>query len=180
MPFTIVAPRVRLRHLRDDEAERAARLHRRGARTGLIDEEVWVIEADMDDMETEYMGAVADGCAQAGALDVLYFPVQMKKGRVGHAPFRRSPSACPRRPHRDGLQGDDDLRRCRLRPEFRTVLCEKEEIARDVLRPGHGEERATTDRAAGEDPRGIRRGQADRRRAGMPYRSLLDALKKEL
>ena len=26
-----------------------------------IDEEVWVIEADMDDMETEYIGVVAAG-----------------------------------------------------------------------------------------------------------------------
>ena len=47
------------------------------------DEEVWVIETDVDDAEMEYMGAVAERIKMAGALDVLYFPVYMKKGRVG-------------------------------------------------------------------------------------------------
>jgi uncharacterized protein (TIGR00299 family) protein len=47
------------------------------------DEEVWVIEADLDDMETEYMGACAERLRKEGALDVLYFPVHMKKGRIG-------------------------------------------------------------------------------------------------
>jgi hypothetical protein len=49
----------------------------------VCDEEVWVIECDLDDMETEYMGAVADRIRNGGALDVLYFPVFMKKGRPG-------------------------------------------------------------------------------------------------
>ncbi len=47
------------------------------------DEEVWVIETDLDDMEMEYMGAVAGRIRSAGALDVLFFPVSMKKGRMG-------------------------------------------------------------------------------------------------
>ncbi len=47
------------------------------------DHEVKVIEADIDDMEMEYMGAVADRLRAAGALDVLFFPVSMKKGRTG-------------------------------------------------------------------------------------------------
>jgi pyridinium-3,5-bisthiocarboxylic acid mononucleotide nickel chelatase len=47
------------------------------------EEEVWVIESDIDDMDMEYVGAVADQIRQAGALDVLYFPVYMKKGRMG-------------------------------------------------------------------------------------------------
>jgi pyridinium-3,5-bisthiocarboxylic acid mononucleotide nickel chelatase len=47
------------------------------------DEEVWVIECDLDDMEMEYMGAVADRIRRNGARDVLYFPVFMKKGRPG-------------------------------------------------------------------------------------------------
>jgi uncharacterized protein (TIGR00299 family) protein len=47
------------------------------------DQEVEVIEADLDDMEMEYMGAVADRLRAAGALDVLFFPVSMKKGRMG-------------------------------------------------------------------------------------------------
>ncbi len=47
------------------------------------DHEVEVIEADIDDMEMEYMGAVADRLRAVGALDVLFFPVSMKKGRMG-------------------------------------------------------------------------------------------------
>jgi hypothetical protein len=46
-------------------------------------EEVWLVEADIDDAEMEYVGAVADLIRAAGALDVLYYPVYMKKGRVG-------------------------------------------------------------------------------------------------
>ena len=47
------------------------------------DEEVWVIEVDLDDMEMEYIGASAERMRAEGALDVLYFPVYMKKGRIG-------------------------------------------------------------------------------------------------
>jgi len=47
------------------------------------DEEVWLIEADLDDMEMEYSGAVAERIRKEGALDALYFPVYMKKGRLG-------------------------------------------------------------------------------------------------
>jgi pyridinium-3,5-bisthiocarboxylic acid mononucleotide nickel chelatase len=47
------------------------------------DEEVWVVECDLDDMEMEYVGAVADRIRGNGALDVLHFPVFMKKGRPG-------------------------------------------------------------------------------------------------
>ena len=47
------------------------------------DEEVWVIEADLDDMEMEYIGASAERMRAEGALDVLYFPIYMKKGRIG-------------------------------------------------------------------------------------------------
>ena len=49
----------------------------------LYEEEVWVIESDIDDMEMEYLGAISDKIREAGALDVLYFPVYMKKGRIG-------------------------------------------------------------------------------------------------
>lgn len=47
------------------------------------DDEVWLLEADVDDMNMEYLGAVADRIRMGGALDVLYFPVYMKKGRIG-------------------------------------------------------------------------------------------------
>lgn len=49
----------------------------------IYDEEIWVIESDIDDMDMEYVGAIADKIRQEGALDVLYFPVYMKKGRIG-------------------------------------------------------------------------------------------------
>jgi len=42
------------------------------------DEEVWVIETDMDDMASSTM--VQRGTASgAGALDVHYFPVHMRR-----------------------------------------------------------------------------------------------------
>jgi pyridinium-3,5-bisthiocarboxylic acid mononucleotide nickel chelatase len=47
------------------------------------EEDVRVIETDIDDMEMEYIGAIANRLRNAGALDVLYFPVYMKKGRIG-------------------------------------------------------------------------------------------------
>jgi len=47
------------------------------------EEEVWLLEVDLDDMNMEYLGAVAERIRDTGALDVLYFPVYMKKGRIG-------------------------------------------------------------------------------------------------
>ena len=47
------------------------------------EEEVWLLEVDLDDMDMEYLGAVAERIRGKGALDVLYFPVNMKKGRIG-------------------------------------------------------------------------------------------------
>ncbi len=34
-------------------------------------------------MDMEYLGVVAERIRTRGALDVLYFPVYMKKGRIG-------------------------------------------------------------------------------------------------
>ena len=47
------------------------------------DEEVLLIETDIDDMEMEYLGAVVERIRSAGAIDVVHFPVSMKKGRTG-------------------------------------------------------------------------------------------------
>jgi pyridinium-3,5-bisthiocarboxylic acid mononucleotide nickel chelatase len=47
------------------------------------EEEVWLIEVDLDDMDMEYLGTIAERIRGKGALDVLYFPVYMKKGRIG-------------------------------------------------------------------------------------------------
>lgn len=48
-----------------------------------VSEEVFVVETDLDDMEMEYVGAVADRLRKAGAKDVVYFPINTKKGRIG-------------------------------------------------------------------------------------------------
>jgi pyridinium-3,5-bisthiocarboxylic acid mononucleotide nickel chelatase len=47
------------------------------------DQEVCIVEADIDDMDMEYAGAVLDRIRDTGARDVLHFPVSMKKGRTG-------------------------------------------------------------------------------------------------
>jgi pyridinium-3,5-bisthiocarboxylic acid mononucleotide nickel chelatase len=44
---------------------------------------VAVIEAEIDDMTPQLFGAVMDALLTAGALDVFYTPVQMKKNRPG-------------------------------------------------------------------------------------------------
>jgi uncharacterized protein (TIGR00299 family) protein len=46
--------------------------------------EVAVIETNVDDMTPQNIGYVTDRLLEAGALDVLTIPVQMKKGRPGH------------------------------------------------------------------------------------------------
>src|SRR3972149_2040912 len=44
---------------------------------------VTVIECEIDDMNPQIFGAVSDFLYAAGALEVFYLPVQMKKGRPG-------------------------------------------------------------------------------------------------
>jgi uncharacterized protein (TIGR00299 family) protein len=44
---------------------------------------VVVIEADIDDMNPQIFGVVMDSLLAAGALDVFYTPIQMKKNRPG-------------------------------------------------------------------------------------------------
>ncbi|MBP8625528.1 MAG: nickel pincer cofactor biosynthesis protein LarC [Syntrophorhabdales bacterium] len=46
-------------------------------------DDIWVIETDIDDMDMEYLGAAVDRIRGAGAIDCLFFPVYMKKGRLG-------------------------------------------------------------------------------------------------
>ncbi|MCX7965224.1 MAG: nickel pincer cofactor biosynthesis protein LarC [Syntrophorhabdaceae bacterium] len=46
-------------------------------------EDIWIIETDIDDMDLEYIGAVVDRIRKAGAIDCVFFPVYMKKGRLG-------------------------------------------------------------------------------------------------
>jgi uncharacterized protein (TIGR00299 family) protein len=47
-------------------------------------DEVIVMEANIDDMTPQNLGYVTDRLLEAGALDVIVIPVQMKKSRPGH------------------------------------------------------------------------------------------------
>jgi len=46
-------------------------------------ERVTVIECEIDDMNPQLFGVAMDGLYAAGALEVFYIPVQMKKNRPG-------------------------------------------------------------------------------------------------
>jgi hypothetical protein len=50
---------------------------------GLQAEQVSVIECEIDDMNPQIFGVVMDRLYEAGALEVFYVPVQMKKNRPG-------------------------------------------------------------------------------------------------
>jgi uncharacterized protein (TIGR00299 family) protein len=142
-------------------------------------EEVWVIEADMDDLEMEYMGAVADRIRSVGALDVLYFPVYMKKGRVGLR-LSVTTSAALLEDVVESVFKETTTFGLRLRRELRRVL-RREEIVRETslgtvrIKRGydqHGPLMKT--HIEFEDVRKI----ADEK--GLPYRVILESLKKEL
>jgi hypothetical protein len=143
------------------------------------DEEVWLIEADMDDMETEYMGAVADRLRAAGALDVLYFPVQMKKGRSGVRLSVLTP-ATRIGAITEATFSETSTFGLRMRQEHRTVLDRKEEVMQTSFGPvrvkrgydRHG--RPVKTHIEFEEVKRI----ADELKK--PYRELLEALKKEL
>ncbi|MGH7474721.1 MAG: nickel pincer cofactor biosynthesis protein LarC [Longimicrobiales bacterium] len=46
-------------------------------------ETVYVVQADLDDLSPEYVPGAQDSLLQAGALDAVFGPVNMKKGRPG-------------------------------------------------------------------------------------------------
>lgn len=54
-----------------------------GAGFGRPDSRVVVLECEIDDMNPQIFGVVMDRLYAAGALDVFYVPVQMKKNRPG-------------------------------------------------------------------------------------------------
>ena len=72
-----VTPNV-LRVLIGEETARLAEARR--ARSG---DRVTVIECEIDDMNPQIFGLVMDRLYAAGALEVFYIPVQMKKNRPG-------------------------------------------------------------------------------------------------
>jgi len=51
--------------------------------TKSVDESVVQIECEIDDMNPQLFGPLMDRLGEAGALDVFYAPVQMKKNRPG-------------------------------------------------------------------------------------------------
>src|SRR5260370_16939702 len=67
------------------------------AADGAEGERVTVIECEIDDMNPQIFGVAMDRLYSAGALEVCYVPVQMKKNRPGTRltviapPGRRSP-----------------------------------------------------------------------------------------
>ncbi|HYT74383.1 MAG TPA: nickel pincer cofactor biosynthesis protein LarC, partial [Vicinamibacterales bacterium] len=68
--------RVFLGERTDDVAEPGRRSLGEGGR-------IVKIECQIDDMNPQFFGPLMDGLLAAGALDVYYTPVQMKKGRPG-------------------------------------------------------------------------------------------------
>lgn len=68
------------------EAVGAKKGEEKGAQAGLpvlLDEEIAVIEANLDDMNPQIYGYFLEKALTAGALDVYTTPVQMKKNRPG-------------------------------------------------------------------------------------------------
>jgi uncharacterized protein (TIGR00299 family) protein len=144
-----------------------------------FEEETWLIEVDLDDMEMEYVGAVADRIRGAGALDVLYFPVYMKKGRMG---IRLSVTAKEETlPHLvDTLFMETTTFGLRFRREGRQVLRREEksvDTSHGPIRVKYGYDRydnPVKTHIEFEDVKTL----ADA--AKVPYRTILDALKKEI
>lgn len=55
-----------------------------GRRTDSAEDDVVVVlECEVDDMNPQFLGPFMDACLAAGALDVYYTPIFMKKGRPG-------------------------------------------------------------------------------------------------
>jgi uncharacterized protein (TIGR00299 family) protein len=50
---------------------------------GAVEEKLWMIETNIDDMSPQLMGHVMDRAFELGALDCYFTPVQMKKNRPG-------------------------------------------------------------------------------------------------
>jgi uncharacterized protein (TIGR00299 family) protein len=50
---------------------------------GTVEEKLWMIETNIDDMSPQLMGHVMDRAFELGALDCYFTPVQMKKNRPG-------------------------------------------------------------------------------------------------
>ena len=76
---------------------------------------VVVIECEIDDMNPQMFGVVMDRLYAAGALEVFYVPVQMKKNRPGTLLTVVAPPALRSVADRHRLRRDDDDRAAVLR-----------------------------------------------------------------
>lgn len=142
------------------------------------EDEVYIIETDMDDMEMEYIGAVADRIRDCGALDVLYFPVYMKKGRLG---MRLSVIAKNNMEEIiDTIFSETTTFGLRLRREKRVIL----KRAEDKVDTTFGQVRVKCGyNRRGELLKSHIEFEDIKRLAGqkkMPYKDMLDAIKREL
>jgi uncharacterized protein (TIGR00299 family) protein len=144
----------------------------------LHNEEIWLLEMDLDDMEMEYLGAVAEKIRAEGALDVLYFPVYMKKGRLG---IRFSVSTIESMLPRlvEMLFSETTTFGIRMRKDQRVVLRREEKVldtSFGSLRVKYGYDsrgRLIKTHMEFEDVRAM----ADKRR--LAYRTVLEALRIE-
>ena len=67
------------------------------------DERIVKLECEIDDMNPQLFGPLMDGLLAAGALDVFYTPVQMKKSRPGTLVTVIAPAGSAIRPDRHPL-----------------------------------------------------------------------------
>lgn len=73
-----------LRAIVGDVEERHAAGHATIADSGLVRDEIIVLETTLDDASPELLGGLQETLADAGARDVAIIPVTMKKSRPGH------------------------------------------------------------------------------------------------
>lgn len=66
-----------------DDGVLLLKLHEFDHRDEHIDDEMMIIQANLDDMNPEWSSFVADKLFAAGANDVYWIPIIMKKGRSG-------------------------------------------------------------------------------------------------
>ena len=144
---------------------------------------VVVIECEIDDMNPQIFGVLMDRLYAAGALDVFYAPVQMKKNRPGTLMTIVARPARSRRARRSRVSRDDDDRRALQRDGAR-VSGARDRDGRDAAgrgavqggAPGRaGAERAARVRRPGSPCR--RACAADQRGAGAGCQGVVGAMK---
>ena len=111
-------------------------------------ERVVVIECEIDDMNPQLFGVAMDRLYAAGALEVFYVSVQMKKNRPGTLLTVVGAAQSPLDALRDHLQRDDDDRRALRRARSRMPAARARH--RQDGRRRRADEAGLARRAAGE------------------------------